>query len=246
MFHAQPLAQSALDELWDFNDPAASEQRFERARSEAVSPIHEAELATQQARAVGLQGRFDEAGQLLDSITASAPVIAVRLLLERGRLLNSSGRQEAAVPLFSEAADRAQAAGLTFLAIDALHMIALADPTSSEGLTRQALSLVDATEDRRTKRWAVALHNNRGWVLHDEHRYDDALVEFENAHRASLTYGTAEQGYFTRWATARCLRSLGRLEEALAIQEKLAQEDPTDDDVNEEMQILRAALTRPA
>lgn len=246
MDESQPIAQEVLDQLWDFDDPQASEQRFLTARREAATATHEAELASQQARALGLQGRFEEAAGLLDSVTVEAPVVGVRLLLERGRLLNSSGRPADAVPLFQQAAERAEAEGLPFLAIDALHMVAIADPPSSEEVTRQALAVVEATEDRRTKRWAVSLNNNRGWALHDEERYDDALAAFEAAHDASVEYGTATQEFLARWAIARCLRSLGRYSEALAMQEKLAQEDPTDSYVTDEINELRAALKPPA
>ena len=246
MSEDDPLAQETLDQLWDFNDPEASERRFAEARRQPANPIQGAELATQQARALGLQGRFDDAAALLDAVSADVPVLEVRLLLERGRVLNSSGRPADAVPLFTEAANRAEAEGLTFLAIDALHMVAIADPPSSEAVTEQALGLVEATGDRRTRRWAISLHNNRGWALHDEARYGDALAEFEAAHLASQDVGTDEQEFIARWAIARCLRSLGRYEEALAMQEKLALEDPNDEYVVEEIDALRAALTPPS
>jgi tetratricopeptide (TPR) repeat protein len=242
----QPLDQGSLDDLWDFDDPEQSEQRFAAARLGAMTGTQEAELATQQARALGLQGRFDEAAALLDAVSSTAPVVEVRVLLERGRLHNSAGRPADAVPLFRMAAERATDAGLTFLAIDALHMVAIADPASSETVTRQALELVATTEDRRTRRWGVSLHNNLGWALHDEGRYGDALVEFEAAHRASQDVGTAQQEFVARWAIARCLRSLGRYAEALAMQERLAEEDPSDGYVTEEIEALRAALTPPS
>ena len=52
----------------------------------------------------------------------------VRVALERGRLRNSAGDPAAAVPLFRAAAEGAASAGLVFLQVDALHMLAIADP----------------------------------------------------------------------------------------------------------------------
>ena len=60
-----------LDRLWDFDDPAFSEQRFlallPRARAERDGALL-AEALTQLARARGLQGRFDDADSTLRSL----------------------------------------------------------------------------------------------------------------------------------------------------------------------------------
>ncbi len=237
-----PLAQSRLDELWDFGDPALSEERFAGAERVAVSSDQRAELRTQRARALGLLERFDEAESLLDAIEPTSPTVRTRMLLERGRLRNSSGRPTDAVPFFEEAAEVAKSHDLTFLAVDALHMLAIADPRSAARHTNDALALVEATDDVRTQRWAVSLHNNLGWALHDEGHYVDALDEFEAAHRVSMEVGTDAQEYVARWAIARCLRSLGRNQEALLMQERLAVEDPDDGYVVEELAALRVAM----
>lgn len=240
-----PLSQDLLDDLWDFNDPVASERRFAAAQADA-DPLARAELVTQQARALGLQGRFDDAAALLDAVPVSTPVLEVRVLLERGRLHNSAGNPAAARPLFARAADRAQRAELFFLAVDALHMQAIVEPANGAHFTKQALKLVKKSRDRRTERWAVSLHNNLGWTLHDEDRFRDALGEFQAAHRASQQVGTPRQEFLARWAIARCLRSMRRYDEALALQEQLFSEDPDDQYVLEEIAALRRALKRPS
>src|SRR5262245_48713249 len=84
-----------LDGLWDFADPAASEERFrafaERARAAGVPIL--AESLTQLARAQGLQGRFDEADRTLSEAEAALRPDDVRgrirLDLERGRVANT-------------------------------------------------------------------------------------------------------------------------------------------------------------
>src|SRR3954468_11816128 len=102
------LEQETLDQLWDFDDPALSEARFRAAvADESYDADERAELTTQLGRAIGLQGRHEEADGLLDSIDPDEPTVAVRVLLERGRLLNSSGQAAMAVPLFEQAAELA-------------------------------------------------------------------------------------------------------------------------------------------
>lgn len=178
------MRQEWLDELWDFDDPSGSERRFRNGS---------AILQTQLARALGLQGRFEEADAVLDAVE-DAPD---RVLLERGRLRNSSGDLAAAVPLFEAAKD---AATSLFIRIDALHMLAIADPERAEQHTAAALTLLGGAEDDRTRRWAVALHNNLGWNLFDAGRIADALGHFELALQAAEQYGTASQRQYAQEA----------------------------------------------
>lgn len=241
MSHSRSLNQELLDELWDFDDPAASERRMlEAARSPERTPAERAELATQHARALGLQGRFDEADAVLDRINFDSPAVATRILLERGRLRNSAGRPAEAVPLFTGAASIAARVGLTFLEVDALHMLAIADAPRAEQWSSEGLTALERAADDRTRRWAVALHNNLGWSFHDAQQYDEALEHFAIAVEAAHRFGGEDQRFSARWAFARCLRSLGRIGEALALQRDLAAERPDDEAVAEELAILGA------
>ncbi|HEY4268121.1 MAG TPA: hypothetical protein VGM94_08025 [Galbitalea sp.] len=66
------IDQVLLDELWDYGDAEGSAARFAtRAADQSFSSAERAELVTQQARALGLQERFDEARALLDSLAES-------------------------------------------------------------------------------------------------------------------------------------------------------------------------------
>lgn len=242
----QPLDPGLLDGLWNFGDPAASEQRLRAELDKDHSPVAAAELTTQLARSLGLQGRFDDADALLDDLPGSAqthPIVGVRRDLERGRLRNSAGDRHAAVPLFRSALEAAEPAGLGFLAADAAHMLAIAEPDRAEHWTRRGLAIVQASDDPRCARWAGSLHNNLGWNLHDAGDHAGALAEFEAALAAYRSAGTDEQIRVARWAIARCLRSLGRLDEALAIQTELAT-GPSDGYVDEELGELLLALGR--
>jgi tetratricopeptide (TPR) repeat protein len=226
------IDQAVLDTLWDFSDPVASEQRFRTAGDDP-------ELQTQVARALGLQGRFGEAEALLDSIEDVAPATRTRILLERGRLVNSSGDPGAAVPLFAEAAALGEPAGLEFLAIDAIHMLAIADGIRASDHTARGLDLVARSRDPRTKRWAVSLHNNLGWRYFNDGDAASALREFEAAYEASVAFGTDDQRFSSRWAIARACRELGRTAEARDLQDALLAERPDDRDVLGELRLLR-------
>jgi tetratricopeptide (TPR) repeat protein len=199
------LEQKTLDQLWNFDDPAGSEARFRAAAvDESYDADERAELTTQLGRAIGLQGRFEEADALLDAVDADEPTVAVRVLLERGRVLNSSGHPEMAVPLFEQAAELADYLVEEFLAVDALHMLAIADSAHAETWTRSALEYASTVHDERTKRWVVSLHNNLGWTLHDAGRCTEAMVEFQLAEQWADRIGTPRQQELAREAIKAC------------------------------------------
>ncbi len=215
---------------WNFNDPAASEQRFREqlARLSASQSAQRAELMTQIARALGLQRRFEEAARTLDEVEAMndlPPFVRVRLLLERGRVLNSSGNKSEARPLFEQACELAAHNEEDDLAVDAAHMVAITcDGDEAMEWNLKALSMAEASRCPRARRWAASLHNNLGWTLHPLGRYDEALAHFEAALHARVEQGSDEEIGIARWCIARCLRSMRRLDEALAIQRELLRE----------------------
>ncbi|WP_348787465.1 hypothetical protein [Leifsonia sp. NPDC080035] len=236
------LEQAELDALWRFDDPYVSAERLAIAAAQPDrSELVRAELETQRARALGLQGRFAEADALLESLEPAIGTLAVRILLERGRLRNTEGEQEAAIPLLEEALQAARREGETYLAVDAAHMLAIADRPRAEQWTDEAFADLDGTDDPRTLRWAVSLHNNRGWARFDARDLTGALAAFEDALAAAERFGTADQGFVARWSLARCLRELGRSEAALVIQRSLAAERPDDPDVVAELHALTEA-----
>jgi hypothetical protein len=204
------ITQKLLDELWDFEDPAGSEQRFAvEEASESHTDSERAELVTQRARALGLQGRFEDGHALLDSLGDPADaVVRTRVALETGRLLNSAGRPAEAVPEFEAAARTAEAAGLLFLQIDALHMLAIADQTRSREWAAQAIDLALAAPDDRTRRWLVSLHNNRGWWHFDAGRLNKALDSFQQAREWAERVGSEQQRVWAREAIDECVAAM--------------------------------------
>lgn len=114
------------------------------------------------ARALGLQGRFEEAGAVLDGVSHPHPLARSRVALEQGRLRNSAGNPAAAIPYLRDALAHADAAGSDALAIDVLHMLAIADTDRADDWTRQGLARAGASSDPRARRWRGALHNTLG------------------------------------------------------------------------------------
>lgn len=241
-----PISQAQLDALWDFSDPAATIDRFREAmEAEGVGAEARAELATQVARAWGLIGNVEEAESELaaaeEEVDAPSENLLARIALERGRLRVADGEPDDAVPLFTLAARHAAAAGSPYLALDALHMLALTDSGHQEEWAAEGFSMLGTVTQPRTLRWGVALHNNLAWYLHDSGRPEEAMPHFQQALAAAEEYGTADQRFIGRWAIARCLRTLGRTDEARQIQEGLAVERPRDRFVKEELEALGGA-----
>ncbi len=219
-----------LDDLWDFHDPSASEGRFAARVTAAATEAERVEACTQLARAQGLQRRFEDAHRTLDEVeralSNASPRVRVRYLLERGRILNSSGTPDRALPVFVEAYECAAQAGDDALAVDAAHMIAIAVPEANAKLTwnRHALAVAEASTDPRARRWRASLRNNIGWALFDVGRYAEALEEFRRAVDLRAEQGDPREHRIARWAVARTQRAMGDLEEALAQQRELLRE----------------------
>ncbi len=247
---------SELLALWNFGDPAESERRFRALllRVEA-EPEAAAIVTTQIARAQGLQRNFDEAHATLDAVAAqpaaSGARVAVRLALERGRVVRSAGEPGASRPHFASAFARAGQAGEDALAVDAAHMLAIVetDPALQATWNERALALADGSSDPLARRWRASLLNNMGWTCQGEGRFDEALALFERALVAREERGDAGSIRGARWCVARVLRSLGRVDEALAAQQVLndaivAAGAPADGFVFEEIAECLVALGR--
>ena len=233
-----------LTELWNFDDPAGSEQRLRAAQVEARE-TEAAVLQTQVARALGLQGRYAEALAVLDGIECTDPEVTVRSLLERGRVYRSSGAVTAAAPQF-EAAVAAADQGLEGLAIDAMHMVALTLKGDVQiAYTRGILDRARASRDPSARRWLASLLNNLGMAYSDQGEWQLALQTFDEALAERRTGSDLEATFAARWMVAWALRHLGRTAEArdaqLALQADLVAAGREDPYVHEELALLDQA-----
>jgi tetratricopeptide (TPR) repeat protein len=208
-----------LRPLWDFDDLAASEARFRAQLDAEETAAGRAEVLTQLARVEGLRGDF-EAGERLvreaEALAGETGAAAVRVDLERGRLLRSGGDPAAALPLFESAYARALAAGEAYLAGDAAHMAALAASGRDGYLawTNRGIELARSNESARY--WLGPLLNNLGWEHFEAGEHEDALAAFERALAARLEDpGNASAIALARYAVGKALRALGRADDAV-------------------------------
>jgi tetratricopeptide (TPR) repeat protein len=244
-------ALPSIRETWDFGDPASSEVRFRElaVRADAAGDASYAlEARTQVARALGLQRRFDEGHAELDAAgPADTGAAGVRVLLERGRLINSSGDPAGARPSFEAAWELARAVQNDDLAVDAAHMVAIVTTGAERrAWNERAIDLAEGSRDPDARRWRASLLNNQGWDAYDDGDYERALALFERALEARLEMGAGEKSVRTaRWCVAKGLRAVGRVEEALTAQRELAAGDDDDGYVSEELGECLLALGRP-
>jgi tetratricopeptide (TPR) repeat protein len=174
-----------LRPLWDFNDLGVTESRFRVQLEDESDDAGRAEVLTQLARVQGLRDDFDGCERLLseaEALAGTSAVAKVRIDLERGRKLRSSGDPEAALPLFEAAFSRACESGEHYLAGDAAHMCALAvseDRVAMEEWTQRGLDLGE--REPLAAYWAGPLLNNLGWAYFDAGEHEHALRLFERA-----------------------------------------------------------------
>jgi tetratricopeptide (TPR) repeat protein len=231
-----------LRDLWDFADPAGSEQRFRDVAATAPEPVRTHAL-TQVARALGLQERYDVGHAVLDALSPGDAESRVRLALERGRLLRSAGEDVASRTYFEQASHEAQRAGLDELAVDALHMIALVvEPADRLDAHHRALAWARAADDPAARDWDASILNNIGMAYADAGDHRGALAAFEDALEARLRIGDPARTRVARWMVAWSLRHLGVVDLAremqLALKAELDAIGETDPYVDEELDLL--------
>jgi len=226
-----------LHALWDFSRPEASEQRFREALAGA-SGDEALVLQTQIARTYGLRREFAQARELLERIADEVSIAGSEArawhALESGRTHASAAhpheeqtpeaRAQARIH-FQRSLDIAREHGHDALVIDALHMFAFldTDPEDQLRLAHAALEVAEGSHDPAAKRWEASLRNNAGHALHQQGRFDEALIEFEQALALRERAGDASATRVAKWMVAWTMRSLGRSHEALAQQLQLAQ-----------------------
>jgi hypothetical protein len=252
-----------LQSLWDFSDLDGSEARFTAALAEADAP-ETLILRTQIARTWGLRAEFARAREILQACEAdrdaSGGEVVTRWWLEWGRTWASAAHRRDEVTdadrdearrAYEAAFLAAQGAGLDGLAVDALHMLAVVvtAPDAQAAANRRALDFLRQSDQPAARAWEASVRNNLGCALHDAGDLGGALAEFEAALALQQAAGRPGAERIAWWMVAWTLRGLGRLPEALTIQERLERDcdaagDP-DPYVFEELEALYTAVDRP-
>jgi tetratricopeptide (TPR) repeat protein len=211
-----------LRDLWDFGDLETTEARLAKQLEVETDDAGRAEVLTQLARVQGLQAQFAAASRLLDEAerrAGSSTVARARIDLERGRSLRSSGEQAAAFPLFGSAYELALESGHDFIAADAAHMAAIADPEGAEAWTVRGVEL--AERSAAAAYWLGPLYNNLGWARLEAGDAAAALEAFERALAARERQPQRQDEIaIARYCVARSLRELGRPADAVGQAER--------------------------
>jgi tetratricopeptide (TPR) repeat protein len=217
-----------LFDLWDFGDPALSEERFREAADDAPTDEDEGLALSQVARALMLQGKEADArttiGYAQDLIGDDGTAAGVQCLLERGRIENSSGNPTMAQPYFARALELGLSLGLEYEALDAAHMLAIAAPLEGQiSFGLKALEMARKATGERAKRWVGPIVNNLGWSLMDAGRIEEALPCFRESLTFRLSQGVEGPIRVSRYSLGSVLRRLEEFEEALVfLREALA------------------------
>lgn len=218
--------------MWDYNNPAATEIKFREILPQAITSGNKdylAQLLTQIARTYSLRLKFDGAHIILDEVetmlTPDIPSAKIRYLLERGRTYNSAKQPEKAISFFKEAFDDSLSHHEDFYAVDAAHMMGIAEKgEDSLKWNNRAIELAELSQDIRTKRWLGSLLNNTGWTYHDMGQYDKAMELFKKCLKWHEERNTGRGYRIAKWTVARTLRSQAKYQEALENQKNLLTE----------------------
>jgi len=257
---AQGAAALDLQALWDFSQPQLSEQRFVAAMAGATAD-ERLILQTQIARSHGLRRDFVRARAILAELQAqlagASPEAQTRYQLELGRTFASGAHTEpppsaddlqAARRCYLRAHELARAARLDDLAIDALHMMVFVDTEPEQQLAwnRRALALMVGSDQPAARRWEGSLRHNLAYALQLQGEHEAALQEFRLSRAAYERAGRSRNVAIADWMIARTLRQLGRLNEALSLQQQLERTADAagrpDRYVYEELELLHRAL----
>lgn len=221
-----------IDEYWGLlGDPVKVEQKFRDLLPQAECLKNKSiylQLLSQIALAQALQKQFDAAHKTLDVaealLTPDYDLAHVRILLERGRVFHQAGNLVEALIFFKKAFEHGLRCACDKYTIDAAHMIAIVVEKAEEKIAWNQRAIDMAKKNQQAGAWLGSLYHNLGQNYFDAQQPEKALEAFEKA----LEY-RKQEGYIpnirtARWARARALRALGRLDEAISIHCELIRE----------------------
>jgi tetratricopeptide (TPR) repeat protein len=89
----------------------------------------------------------------------------------------------------------------------------------------KAMARAEQSKNPQARKWLGALYNNLGWTYHDQKKDPArALALFRKALSFQEAMKQPREIRIARWSVAKALRSLGKVEEALTIQQALQKE----------------------
>lgn len=231
-----------FDKLWDYADPAATEQKFRQVLD--TEPTlgdlsYHLQLLTQLARTYSLRRMFDESQNILDEVRSALgdepSLEQLRYHLEQGRVYNSSGDKPRAREEFEKALAVSDDVGADFHTVDTLHMLAIVSkPDEAIEWNKKAMLKAETSPDERAQGWLGSLYNNLGWSYFGKKDFQTALDIFRKGLDWQLAKNRPKQAIIAKWSVARTLRAMSKVEDALDLQLELEQENKEADGYNYE------------
>lgn len=221
-----------IKQIWNFNDPDATQNLFNNLLL-ALNYEQEEEkaiLLTQIARTHSLLFEFTQAFNILEEFKniyyeKNFIVANVYYYLELGRTYNTKQETDTAITFFNNAANLAIKHNLSVLAIDALHMLAIASPLNKQiAYNEKALQIAENSIEPEAKNWLPAIYNNLGWAYFDSNKLQKALIIFNKALTLREQQNSFNEIIIAKWCIARTKRALGDINNALNQQLALAEE----------------------
>ena len=230
-----------FDAYWNYSDPKSTEEKFTEIllSSDNTNELYKAELKTQLARTLGLQRKFNDGHEMLNSIDASLidenAQLATRYFLEKGRLYNSNNEKEKAIPEFLKATECAKLNQLDYYQVDALHMLGIASQAEdSLSWNEKAIEAAETATELRAKNWLGSLYNNTGWTYFDMKEYDKAIDLFQKCLFWNIDKNRVGAVRIANYSMAKCYRMQGKNDKALTILEEIEAGEP-DGYIHEEL-----------
>lgn len=223
-----------IDGFWNFEDFSETESKIrvllsqeEHSRSPRL-----VELLTQLARVQGLQDKLPEAGatlllakDLISKQDAKVDRTEMRFLIEQGRFFGLSMNPAQSLAYFEKAWEASLKLDEVFFSIEAAVLLSISQPPKHQNKWLQkAIELAETTSDERGKRWLSQLYVMNGWHSFDFRKFEEAFESFEKALTQPQTDQDVPKILAMKWAKARTLRALNRVQEALDMQRGLAVE----------------------
>lgn len=210
--------------FWNFDDPVATEVVFRDLLANTSDAVDRIVVSTQIARALGLQGKFDDGMRLIDSLTDVDHTTLAWRSIEMGRLHRSKGETEPAMANFILAMTQSDQEDeensdpvLESLHFDAMHMYALVLPLADQiEFSKEALGKVAHSANPLVRRWSVTFLNNLGMAYSEAGDWQSAYACFLDAQGDARTSGDPAKIFPARYMVGWALRNLGRTEQSLA------------------------------
>ncbi len=224
--------------LEDFDDlfvgnPAEIEKNLNALLPQAQALENESiylQILSQIALAEAVQKKFVQAHETLDMAEADLvpayELARVRILLERGRVFFQQDNTDEALSFFEQSYELSKENNFDRHTINAAHMIPLAVKNIDEKIhwNQVAIDLAKETTDSKGQAWLGVLYNNIAQNYIEAGLYNESHAAFEVCKKLSEEKGEVIVARGARWGIARSLRGLGKLDEALEIQQGLLEE----------------------